>query len=404
MKDIKIVGLVAESVKRIDAVELTFDQNGLTVIGGRNRQGKTSILSAIEFALGGGRKKPSELKTEGAEMDPFIQLTLSNGLIVERAGKNSALKVTDPNGMKGNQGLLDSFVSEFALNVGKFLSEDPKEQRRLVMRALGDEAQFDALSKREKELTSQRTVINRDLKRQQAALETVTQHPRVDRVDVRHLMQQRDAAERKVRAAEQDVQEQARIRHEIAETEAQMNKLNERLNGLQAKVNSAAGSNLPELNADLAAITEQLSSATDVNRLVDENDRYAALSAEVSKVETEAATVQVEIDTVRAEKAKILDVGKAKLEGLAFDDEGITYHGRRWDCMSGAEQLIVATSISRLLAPGMAFVLIDKLEQMDLETMQEFATWLKAEGLQAIGTRVSTGMECSIIIEDGSVK
>lgn len=29
--------------------------------------------------------------------------------------------------------------------------------------------------------------------------------------------------------------------------------------------------------------------------------------------------------------------------------------------------------------------------------------WLEAEGLQAIATRVSTGDECSIIIEDGYV-
>ena len=43
----------------------------------------------------------------------------------------------------------------------------------------------------------------------------------------------------------------------------------------------------------------------------------------------------------------------------------------------------------------------DKLEQMDLDTLKEFGAWLEAEGLQAIATRVSTGEECSVIIEDG---
>lgn len=46
---------------------------------------------------------------------------------------------------------------------------------------------------------------------------------------------------------------------------------------------------------------------------------------------------------------------------------------------------------------------MDKLEQMDLDTMQEFGEWLEQEGLQAIATRVSTGDECSILIEDGYV-
>lgn len=40
---------------------------------------------------------------------------------------------------------------------------------------------------------------------------------------------------------------------------------------------------------------------------------------------------------------------------------------------------------------------------MDLDTLHEFGQWLEQEGLQAIATRVSTGDECSIIIEDGYV-
>ena len=39
-----------------------------------------------------------------------------------------------------------------------------------------------------------------------------------------------------------------------------------------------------------------------------------------------------------------------------------------------------------------------------MDTLNEFGAWLEQEGLQAIATRVSTGDECSIIIEDGYVK
>lgn len=71
--------------------------------------------------------------------------------------------------------------------------------------------------------------------------------------------------------------------------------------------------------------------------------------------------------------------------------------------MSGSDRLRVATAIVRKLNPECGFVLLDKLEQMDLDTLQEFGSWLEAEGLQAIATRVSTGGECQIIIEDGYV-
>ncbi|MDE7210182.1 MAG: chromosome segregation protein SMC, partial [Lachnospiraceae bacterium] len=34
-------------------------------------------------------------------------------------------------------------------------------------------------------------------------------------------------------------------------------------------------------------------------------------------------------------------------------------------------------------------------------TLEEFGRWLEQENLQAIATRVSTGGECTIVIEDG---
>ena len=69
--------------------------------------------------------------------------------------------------------------------------------------------------------------------------------------------------------------------------------------------------------------------------------------------------------------------------------------------MSGSEQLQVAAAIVRRLNPRCGFVLIDKLEALDADSLQSFSLWLEAEGLQAITTRVSKGDECSIVIEDG---
>jgi hypothetical protein len=85
------------------------------------------------------------------------------------------------------------------------------------------------------------------------------------------------------------------------------------------------------------------------------------------------------------------------------EDGELTYRGKKWDSMSGSEQLKVATAIVRALNPRCGFVLLDKLEQMDMVTMREFGAWLQSQNLQAIATRVSTGSECTIIIEDGQI-
>ena len=89
---VKITALEAENVKRVKAVALEPAPDGLTVIGGRNGQGKTTVLDAIAWALGGERYRPSEPHRDGSVLDPRLRVELSNGLVVERAGKNSALK------------------------------------------------------------------------------------------------------------------------------------------------------------------------------------------------------------------------------------------------------------------------------------------------------------------------
>ena len=43
---VKIAALEAENVKRIKAVALTPSPTGLTIVGGNNNQGKTSVLDA----------------------------------------------------------------------------------------------------------------------------------------------------------------------------------------------------------------------------------------------------------------------------------------------------------------------------------------------------------------------
>ena len=105
----KIIKLELENVKRVRAVEISPSPVGLTTIGGKNCQGKTSILDAITYALGGEKYRPSNLQREGSSTEASIRVTMSNGLVVERSGKNAALKVIDPSGARGGQRLLDSF-------------------------------------------------------------------------------------------------------------------------------------------------------------------------------------------------------------------------------------------------------------------------------------------------------
>ena len=159
MPPVKINQLEIENVKRIKAVQLEPSENGLTVIGGNNNQGKTSVLDTIAWALGGDRYKPSNPTRDGSLVPPRIKLTLSNGLVVERTGKNSTLKVTDPSGLRSGQQLLNEFVDEMALNLPKFMAQSNREKADTLLRIIGIGHTFTQLQQQEKDLYNQRHTI-----------------------------------------------------------------------------------------------------------------------------------------------------------------------------------------------------------------------------------------------------
>ena len=151
-------------------------------------------------------------------------------------------------------------------------------------------------------------------------------------------------------------------------------------------------------------IEANIADIEEINRKVNENMRVAAAEDEAEHYKAEYNKLTVKIEDVRKQKYDLLNNASLPLPGLSVDNGELTYNGHKWDALSGSEQLRVATAIVRKLNPECGFVLLDKLEQMDIDTLNEFGEWLEAEGLQAIATRVSTGSECSIIIEDGYVK
>lgn len=157
----KINSLEIENVKRIKAVKLEPSQNGLTIIGGDNNQGKTSVLDAIAWALGGDKYRPSRPQRDGSVIPPALHIVMNNGLVVERKGKNSALKVTDPKGEKGGQQLLNEFVEQLALDLPRFMEASGKEKAQTLLKIIGVGDQLLMLDKQEKEQFNERQAIGR---------------------------------------------------------------------------------------------------------------------------------------------------------------------------------------------------------------------------------------------------
>lgn len=151
----KIINFQSENVKRIEAVEFTVTENGLTIIGGNNSSGKTSILDSIMWALGGDKYKPSMIKNN-PDKESMIKIELTNGLVVERKGIDCSLKITDSRGMSGGQKLLNQLIGQMALNLPKFNDADSKGKAKILLGVLGIEDQLSTIEAQEKHLTTER--------------------------------------------------------------------------------------------------------------------------------------------------------------------------------------------------------------------------------------------------------
>lgn len=403
---VKINELLIENVKRVKAVQFEPSADGLTIIGGRNGQGKTSVLDAIAWALGGNNYKPSVPERDGALVPPNLHIELSNGLIVERKGKNSTLKVTDPNGNKSGQQLLNEFVSTLALDLPKFINGSDKDKADSLLKILGIGDVLAQLDTKENQLYAQRTEVGRIADRKKKAADEMPMYPNVPKepVSATELIKQQQEILARNGENERKRQDAARYEQILANAQIAFDEAKAALQKAEQDCLTARKSAEDLHDESTAELEKNLAEIEALNIKIRANSTKEAAEIEANNLQQEYDGLTEQIESVREERSKLLDSAELPLPGLSVKDGKLIYNGLPWDGMSGSDQLKVATAIVRKLNPQCGFVLMDKLEQMDLETLQEFGTWLKAEGLQVIATRVSTGDECSIIIEDGMVK
>ena len=416
-ESVKINSLELENVKRVKAVKLEPAQSGLTIVGGRNGQGKTSVLDAISWALGGNRKKPSQPHREGSATDPYLHVELTNGLIVERKGKTSALKVIDPAGNKSGQNLLDQFIEALALDLPKFMESTSKEKAQTLLQIIGVGDYLFELEAKEEKLYNQRTSIGQMEKQKRGAAEEMEFYPDApsDPVSAAELIQQQQEILTRNGENQRKRDNVQTLESGIVAMEEKKKQLEAQIYDLQNKVLILDG-NLFEARNDLATaqktadqlqdestaeIEASIAAIDETNAKVRTNVARAMAMKDADELKEQYEDLTREIESIRADKMKLLADAKLPLDGLTVEKGELIYNGNAWDCMSGSDQLRVTTAIVRALKPECGFVLVDKLEQFDPQTLQEFGAWAESQDLQIIGTRVSTGDECSIVIEDG---
>lgn len=424
----KILRLTAENVKRLTAVEITPDGGSVVVIGGENEAGKSSVLDAIEMALGGQKRLPAEPIRRGADSAKVIA-DLGDFIVTRRFTKSgTTLTVTNRDGAKypSPQALLDGLVGRLTFDPLAFASMDPDPQA-VTLRALAKIDTSDLETAR-KQAYDERTLVNRDVTQTEGLLAKQPAHPNVgiERESLDALTQQLRESEKSAKAAAEASQAVALSAQRIETKQANVSSLSDRVDRLRYELEQAEGELAAEemtvavvtdehaakveardkaLAAvpDRAALMTQIADIESRNRLVVENQKRAETQSQVAERKAAAEALTARIERLDAEKVERLAAATFPLVGLGLDDQGVTWQGLPFSQASTAVRTRVSVAIGLALNPTLKVLLVRNGNDLGPKNLQLIADLATAAGAQVWIERIdgAKGLP-TIVIEDGT--
>lgn len=417
-----IVSLETSNVKRLKAVQITPDGQGLVIVGGNNGQGKSSVLDSILYALGGASTHCQQPVRFGEDKARIV-CTLDNGLVIQRtftAAGGTALAVTNGDGEKFNspQKMLDAMVGRLSFDPLEFSRMDAKAQLATLKALVG--LDFSALDAQRKALYDERTLINRDAKAAWAGVEGTPFYEGVPEVETSASELMAELKRRQEVNAGIDgrvtaynnltAQIQRGVDH-IAGLEAQIAQLQKQLEDsrtYKAQLEQQAANEHAALQSiakeDESAILAQLDDIQALNGKVAANAQRRELSTKAQALQTKAAELTAQIEGIDAVKNEQLAAAKFPLAGMSFSEDGVLLNDIPFAQASDAEKIRVSVSMGLAMNPQLKVVLIRDGSLLDQNSLAVIASMAAENGAQVWIERVGEGDECSVIIEDGQVK
>mgnify|MGYP000882104858 CR=1 FL=1 len=417
-----IVELTARNVKRLKAVQLRPDPNGnLVKVTGRNAQGKTSVLDAISLALGGAKAaKATPRPVRDGEPEAEVIIDLGDIVVTKKFTPDGAapkLTVSNRDGFKATAGqsMLNELTGDLSFDPLAFTNQDPKAQVATFLDLVGLQELAEQLDAERTQLFEQRTTINREVKTLEARVSGMPEPPegtpdqQVESGEVIARMREASAVNDRRTAVTIEhrdaVSEMTSASQRVADLEAQLDAANAQLDAAREAVERTAEAER-ELPAavDLSVFEDELAHLDTVNSHVRAGQARRAAVEDLAARRTEAEQLTASIEAVDQRKRKALAEAELPVEGLGFDDDGLTFNGQPFKQASAAEQLQVSISIAMAANPNLRIMLIRDGSLLDVDSLAMVEQLAEKHDFQVWIEIVDSTGDVGFVIEDGLVE
>lgn len=410
----KIIRLESTNYKRLKAVLIEPDKDGnLVIVAGKNGQGKTSILDSITAALGGVNAKTTPKPIRDGEERAEIVLETEDLVVTRRfTASGSTLTVKSPDGAvypKG-QAKLDDLLGKLSLDPLAFTQLSDRDQLATLLDLVELPFDPDKLAAERKDLFDRRTDANRTVKELTARAAAYSSRPADlpdEEVSVSALLNEyrtAEAWEQEVKAAKDNVQRWAENNRALAERIAQLQEELARDRKQEADAIHLAADYEALPAVDVAHIQTQIDGAEQINAAVRRHKTGEKVRADLTVAQQEAESLAEGIKSIDVQKAAGLAAAKFPIEGLGFDESGVTYQGVPFKQASGAEQLRVSLAMAIALNPKLRVIRIADGSLLDSDNLALVESIARENDYQVWIEMVGDGDGRGIVIEDGSIR
>lgn len=376
----KITSAQIKNFQRVEVAKVE-PSNHLIVFAGRNAQGKSSGLNALEAALTGhnSRNNPRPIR-EGADR-ANIRLELDNGLTIERkyTQKSTTLIVKSTDGNKYGQARLTELIGSLGLDVSRFITLGEKEQRETLLGIVDLPFDLTGLATQRKAAFDTRTDANRRLK------ELTAQIDNFGPVDLTQPAEETSAVDliaeyRQATAANEKIE---KARDTAAAWANHVQKLEDDLIDARARLKEAEAyvAQQPEA-VDTEALAARIETAEETNTKIRRANQYRELRERATDHQREAEAATERIEKLDREKTEGLAAAKMPVEGLTFDDDGLLYNGVPFARASDAEKILVSTAMMIAEQPELRSLLVRNGNNLDDSHLAELKAMAEKHDFQ----------------------